>query len=344
MLDKALQAIAELYGWKIEGTTHLASGLINTTSLVQTDKGKFIVQQLNTKVFTKPQIIHNNIALVNAYLQKHAPNYLFLAPIATASQVHLHLLNGYYYRVFIYLDNTQTIQVVENENQAFEAACQFGKFTSLLNGFNATQLQDTLTNFHNPTLSYNQFTHAIATANAQRLKQASKLIEQVFEQEKICQRYVYFTQHTHTHKRVTHHDTKISNVLFDATGKGVAIIDLDTMMAGYFLSDVGDMIRTYTCPVSEEEKSTNLIEVRKLYLAALREGYLQNMHAQLNKFELEHFYFAGEVLIYMHAVRFLTDYLNNDVYYHTTYTDQNFVRANNQLALLIAFQKLIKEM
>ena len=142
-------------------------------------------------------------------------------------------------------------------------------------------------------------------------------------------------------KRVTHHDTKISNVLFDGQDKGICVIDLDTVMPGYFLSDVGDMFRTYSCPVSEEEKNLYLVMVRKDFMQAIEKGYLSAMTDELSQFEKDHLYFGGEMLIYMQAIRFISDYLNNDIYYGSRYPGHNLVRTQNQVRLLEEFQKAI---
>ena len=109
-------------------------------------------------------------------------------------------------------------------------------------------------------------------------------------------------------------------------------------MPGYFISDVGDMIRTYVCPVSEEEQDLNKINIRADFLKAIQDGYFSEMENQLNNFEKDHFYFAGEFLIYMQAIRFLTDYLNNDIYYGCKYEKHNLIRAQNQIILLQQYQ------
>jgi Ser/Thr protein kinase RdoA (MazF antagonist) len=134
--------------------------------------------------------------------------------------------------------------------------------------------------------------------------------------------------------RVTHHDTKISNVLFDANDNGLCVIDLDTVMPGYFISDVGDMLRTYLSPVSEEEADLSKIDIREDYFEAILKGYLSEMKDELSTEELSHFLYAGKFMIFMQATRFLTDYLLNDIYYGAKYEDHNLVRANNQIALL----------
>ena len=134
--------------------------------------------------------------------------------------------------------------------------------------------------------------------------------------------------------RVTHHDTKISNVLFDENGKGICVIDLDTIMPGYFISDVGDMFRTYLSPANEEVKDFNAIDVRDDFFRAIVQGYVSTMGTELTEEEKRLILYSGKFIVYMQAMRFLADYCNNDVYYGARYEEQNFVRAGNQLQLL----------
>ena len=118
------------------------------------------------------------------------------------------------------------------------------------------------------------------------------------------------------------------------------MIDLDTIMPGYFISDVGDMMRTYLPTVSEEEKDFSKIEVRHKFYQAIVNGYANEMQTELSEDEGNYFFYAGVFMIYMQALRFLTDYINNDVYYGARYPNHNFVRAGNQIMLL---QRLLEK-
>ena len=106
------------------------------------------------------------------------------------------------------------------------------------------------------------------------------------------------------------------------------------MMPGYFISDLGDMLRTYLSPVSEEEKNFSKIEIRDEYFVSIIKGYLGELHDELTSAEKEHFVYAGKFMIYMQAIRFLSDHLNNDIYYGARYPNHNLVRAGNQFQLL----------
>jgi len=137
-----------------------------------------------------------------------------------------------------------------------------------------------------------------------------------------------------------HHDTKISNVLFYENNRGICVIDLDTIMPGYFFSDIGDMMRTYLCAVIEESREWGAIEIRDEYYAAILQGYLSQMGVYLSKTEKQHFFDAGCLMIYLQALRFLTDYLNSNIYYGARYPLHNLNRAKHQTILL---QQLLKK-
>ena len=136
-------------------------------------------------------------------------------------------------------------------------------------------------------------------------------------------------------------DTKISNVLFDSMDKGVCVIDLDTVMSGYFISDLGDMFRTYLSSANEEEQDVQMVIAREDYLKAILEGYKEKMADLMSDIESQNILYAGEFMIYMQALRFLTDYLNNDVYYSIHYETNNLTRTLNQLTLLKSYRSII---
>ena len=339
MNDHTLDTLRLAYGWNDVKLSVINSGLINSTWKATAAARAYVLQQVNTHVFKRPDKIDENLERLASYLGEKAPGYLFTAPVKTKKGKGLVQIDDTYYRVFEWVNGSHTISVVENTGQAFEAASQFGRFTALLEGFDAHTLHITLPGFHNLNLRYHQFENALRNGNKERMQGSAHTIEDLQSQLSILARYNSFISHPEARIRVTHHDTKISNVLFNEEEKGICVIDLDTVMPGYFLSDVGDMLRTYVCPVSEEEKNLERVVVRKEFIIAIREGYLSAMGEKLSSFEKDHFYFAGEMLIYMQALRFMTDYLNNDAYYGSSYPGQNGVRACNQVMLLAAFQK-----
>jgi Ser/Thr protein kinase RdoA (MazF antagonist) len=320
------------------------NGLINTTWKIAHKEGnpEYILQKVNQQIFKQPADITFNTRLIDNYLKNHFPHYVFVAPIGTIKGDELVKTDDGFYRMFPFIANSHTIDVVEKPQQAYEAAKQFGRFTKLLSGFDASKLKITLPDFHNLTLRYQQFEAALQTGNCERIEQSKELIAAIKKNKRTVDEYEICREKFIS--RVTHHDTKISNVLFDEAGKGLCVIDLDTVMPGYFISDVGDMMRTYLCPVSEEEKDFSKIIIRKEFYAAIESGYLSEMGVELSEIEKQYFHYAGEFMIYMQALRFLTDHLNNDVYYGAKYEGHNLVRAGNQITLLQCLQQFNNEL
>jgi Ser/Thr protein kinase RdoA (MazF antagonist) len=317
------------------------SGLINSTWKITTGGREYILQKVNDAIFTRPEKIAHNIRMIAGYLQEHHPDYLFIAPLTTQDGAEMIYLEGEgFFRLFPFVTNSRSIDVVETPSQAFEAAAQFGRFTRMLTGMDTNLLEITLPEFHNLTLRYQQFRTALEKGNSERIAACGALIEALERHARIVETFEQIKGDPEFKLRVTHHDTKISNVLFDARGKGLCVIDLDTAMPGYFISDVGDMMRTYLSPVSEEEPDFSKIEVRDDFYKAIVAGYYSEMKGELTSTEQGHFFYAGLFMIYMQALRFLTDYLNNDRYYGAKYGDQNKVRAGNQLCLL---QRLLEK-
>jgi thiamine kinase-like enzyme len=343
MEQSVLSSIAIAYGWSAPICRPVQSGLINHTWQVTAAQNVFLLQAINTQVFRFPELIDRNLTLLADYFQQSNPAYLFTAPVKTMDGKGLYTLGNETFRVFPWVTGSHTIDVVVNTHQASSAAMAFGRFTALSTQFDCTQLGITLPEFHHLPLRHMQFMEAVKDGNPIRVKECDDAIQWLQSQTNIVHTFTVFTTHHDVKQRVTHHDTKISNVLFDAADNSLCVIDLDTVMPGYFLSDVGDMFRTYVCPVSEEEQDLGKICIRKEYLQAIAEGYLQkgSMKSQLSQFELDHFYFAGEMMIYMQALRFMTDYLLNDRYYGKKYPTHNKVRAENQIRLLQLFKEAI---
>lgn len=321
--------------------TPFGSGLINSTWKVTTAKDSYILQRINTGIFKAPQAIADNLEKLNAYLHTTVPGYLFAAPLP-ASDGRLMVMDGNeYYRLLPFIKNSHTVDVVSSVDEAYEAAKQFGKFSRLLNNFDTTELQYTLPDFHNLGLRVAQFQSALRAADVTRLDKAAKELELVNQHTDIAGIYQNIVANNTIPLRVIHHDTKINNVLFDEDNKGLCVIDLDTVMPGYFISDVGDMMRTYLSPANEEEQNLSKIHIRTENLAAIYKGYMEEMGDILTDAEKELFYYSGSFMIYMQAVRFLADYLNGDVYYHTSYPGQNLARAQNQLTLLERYTEAV---
>ena len=338
-----LRSILSQYGLDEQHCTvqPFGSGLINHTWKVSHKSGNYILQRINHNVFKQPYHIAANLRLIGDYLKQHYQTYLFTTPLVTErNEDIIHDTAQGYFRLFNFVSGSHTVDVVNTPQQAFEAARQFGKFTRLLSGMDINALKVTLPDFHNLSLRYQQFLQAVHEGNRTRKTTSAEAIEFLQQHNGIVATYEKIKQDPDFKLRVTHNDTKISNILFDENEKGLCVIDLDTVMPGYFISDVGDMMRTCLSPVSEEERDFSKIAIRDKYFKAIVQGYLQEMNEELSATEKLYFVYAGKFIIYMQALRFLTDYLYNDTYYGAKYPEHNFVRATNQIVLL---QRLLEK-
>jgi Ser/Thr protein kinase RdoA (MazF antagonist) len=334
-IEDILKDILNQYGFKISDVSISAfgTGLINRTWLVTDEKSskQFILQRINHAVFKSPEAIAENISLIDAFIKKNYPDYLFEAPLKTIEGQDMVKANDEYFRLYRFVEGSHTVDVVQDSKQAYEAAKQFGKFTANLTNFDVNLLKITLPDFHNLPLRFEQFKMSLKNGNPQRIKQCKKTIQKLLDYGYIAEEA---TKITKMPIRVIHHDAKISNVLFDRENKGMCLIDFDTIMPGYYISDIGDMMRTYLSPICEEENDGTKHEIRMDFFEAIVSGYMSEMGNVLTSLEKSYFVYSGSFMIYMQALRFITDYLNNDVYYGAKYETHNLVRGENQLALL----------
>ena len=332
-MDKILRA----YGLDKKNfeITPVATGHINKTyKLIGTES--YILQRVNKDVFKDPGIIASNLRLAANYLKRNFPEYLFVGsiPLLNGNEM-VYDRDGFPWRLFPYRKNTITIDQVGSAEEAFSAASAFGGLTRCLDKIETKGFMEVIPRFHDLELRFQQFESSLKRASAERMQLASESIEACQGSQTLVDKYKELTAGNSLRLRITHNDTKINNVLFDTISRRtVAVIDLDTLMPGYFIYDLGDMVRTFVCPVSEEEKDLSKIIFRKEIYDALLTGYLSEMGEVLSPEEKKAVPFAGKMMTYIMAMRFLTDYLNNDVYYHTTYPGQNLVRAKNQCELL----------
>ncbi|MBB2147012.1 phosphotransferase [Pedobacter sp. LMG 31464] len=331
--------IIEAYGFTADNISlqQIGSGHINLTYLLSSlkDDKKYILQNINTEVFKDPFAIANNIKAVADYLKEHNPDYLFPAPVTTLNGDAMAHHNDEYWRLLPFVADTIAFDTLSEPKQAYEAAKQFGKFSRLLNQFDTSVLNDTIPGFHDLAWRYEQFTFALSKTSASLKASANHEIETALHHHFIVDYYHSYEHSKDFPNRVMHHDTKISNVLLNATTNiGVCVIDLDTLMPGKFISDLGDMMRTYLCAFSENETDLNKIKIRLPYFEATVKGYLSEMKDILTPTEKELILFSGRYMVYMQALRFLTDYLSGSIYYPITYPTQNLDRAKNQFKLL----------
>jgi Ser/Thr protein kinase RdoA (MazF antagonist) len=317
----------------ISGTvTPIGSGHINKTYKIGSS---YILQRINNKVFTRPEDIASNLEHAQQHLAKHHRDYLFIAPVRGL----VYDDEGYPWRLYPYIENSYTIDETNNVDQAYDAAKCFGRFGKFMKGADLSQYKPTIHRFHDLSLRYDQFELALASTTIETRIIAAKEIEAAIRHKNIVDHYNSIIKSNTLKPGIFHNDTKINNVLFDGTSrKAIAVIDLDTVMEGYFIYDLGDLVRTVVSPVSEEEKDLDKIVVRKEFYDAMIDGYLSEMQDADRSLAS----FAGIMMTYIMAIRFLADYLRGNTYYHVNYPDQNLVRAKNQLRLVELLQQVGK--
>lgn len=323
--------------------TDFGTGLIHRTYLVsKNNEPVYILQEINTAVFKSPETIAENLESLSEFLNNRNQQVFFPVNLKTLSGNSYCINQGNYYRLTKFVAGSHSIDFCATPNDAFEAAMQFGKFTAAFKDFDVQKIKPSIPQFHDLSFRWKQFSDSLTNGNKDRIIFAEKEISQIQQEYHLVQKFDEISISTYFKQRVTHHDTKISNVLFDERGKGICVIDLDTVMPGYFISDLGDMFRTYLAFSSEEEVDFTKIIVRPDFYKALVHGYLENMSDQMTPEEIDQIDYAGEFMIYMQALRFLTDFLNDDIYYGTKYELNNYNRTINQLVLLEQFRNIKK--
>ena len=242
----------------------------------------------------------------------------------------------------IFIEGSQTFNTVEKVQIAYEAGKLMGTFLHLTSDFDTSALTEIIPNFHSMSFRYQQFEIALKKASEERQDVAKKYIALVQQRKEEMHVLESLQKSGEIPIRVTHNDTKISNALFDKNDKGLCVIDTDTVMSGIVHFDFGDAIRTICNTVAEDEKNIALVNFNKEYYEAYKKGFLEKIGDSLTEVEKAYLPLGAKTMIFIMALRFLTDYLNNDSYYKTSYKEHNLDRAKNQFKLMEMFTATIK--
>jgi len=331
----------------ITNISPINGGLINHSWKIECPhKPNFLLQKINTAVFHQPKYIQQNYINIWQYAEFEFTGLRLPTPLYFTPNDNLYRDDqGNYWRAFEFIDDAYSIAVAQKPAQAKATAKTFAKFTAAFDDFNTDQLKVVIPNFHNLSFRYAQLEEALAGEQYERLAKTCALISELKGREQYKHFYELITESPESFRtRVMHHDAKIANVLFSKkTGKVICAVDFDTVMPGYYFSDIGDIIRSMAC--SEDENCTQLdrIEIRTDFYDVIITGYLEVMGKQLTDAEKKYIHHAGILMIYMQALRFLSDYLNGDKYYRIQYPEQNFDRALNQLTLLKKLEAFLEK-
>jgi Ser/Thr protein kinase RdoA (MazF antagonist) len=327
------------------------SGHINDTYCavfeIGAEQRRFILQRINRNVFKNPAALMENIQRVTGHLGAKVADEpdggrMVLVLIPTRDHRPFHVDGeGNYWRAYRFIENARTFDTVESTEQAYEAARAFGQFQQLLVDLPAARLHDTIPGFHDTPRRLAMFEQALAADVAGRVSLAGAEIEFALARRSVAGVLL----DADLPERVIHNDTKFNNVMFDdATGRGICVVDLDTVMPGLVLYDFGDMVRTATSPAQEDELDLTRVTMQFPMFEALVRGYLSTAGGFLTKAERRHLAVAGKVITYEQGLRFLTDYLAGDTYYKVAREGHNLDRCRTQFKLIESIEAQEAEM
>lgn len=355
---KKQEAIA---AFKIEGecysSDNYGNGHINDTFLLKcktTDgvEHKYILQRMNHEVFKNPDELIENISGVTRHLKKkiQANNGDVLRETLNLVETNDGKLLfkdsiGSYWRNYLFIDNATCFDLVEKPDHFYQSGVAFGQFQNLLADYPAKTLHETIVDFHNTQKRYETFINAVELDKVGRAKAVAAEIDFIKQRKadtEVCNALIAKGE---LPVRVTHNDTKLNNVMIDnATGKGLCVLDLDTVMPGLNMNDYGDSIRFGASTAKEDETDLSKVEMSLELFETYTKGFLSACGSALTKKEIEMLPFGAKIMTFECGMRFLTDYLEGDHYFRTHYENHNLDRCRTQLKLVSDMESKWNEM
>lgn len=323
--------------------------------IIRNSSGKtcrYMLQRINHNVFKNPEKLMDNIKRVLTHIRKRIladggdPMREVLTIIRTKDGgCYYKSPEGYYWRAYIYLEDATTYQIVEKPEHLYSAGMAFGKFQQQLSDFPACELYETIPDFHNTVKRFEKFEQVLKEDKLDRAKNAADEVAFVLERKEDASRLINLRNAGELPLRVTHNDTKFNNVMIDIrTGKAMCVIDLDTVMPGLSLYDFGDAIRSGTNPASEDEKDLTKVKMDIDLYEYFTRGFLEAGASFLTPNEIENMPFAAKLMTFEVGMRFLTDYLEGDVYFKTHREGHNLDRARTQLKMVRDMEMKMEKM
>ena len=314
---------------------------------------RYTHQRVNKNVFKNPPEVMDNIKSVTDFMRRSyketghddiSRRTLTLVPTKDG-KLYYQDDDGEFWRTYLMVENVKTYEVLSSPELAEQLGQIIGDFQNRLAKYDGPRLNDTIPRFHDMHLRYEQLDEALAKDVKNRATGISKELEFLAANR---ERGMVLSDGLASGKLkegITHNDTKINNILFDEkTDSPYCVIDLDTVMPGTVLFDVGDLIRTATNTAEEDEKDTSKVGFNMPIFKSLIKGYYSQAKGFLSDYEKSLLAESGRCITLIMAVRMITDYLNGDVYYHIDYPEHNIVRARTQIALIQAMDKVWPEL
>ena len=326
---------------RIERVEPLGEGLINDTYKVYVNDCEtpaYVLQRINNNVFKDVDMLQNNINAVTSHIRgklidkgEEDLDRKVLRFIDTKDGKNYHYDGEKYWRMMLFVKDSFTRQSVTPE-YSYIAGRSFGEFEGYLSDME-TPIGEIIPDFHNIEFRLMQLREAVCNDAVGRVEDVRQLIEDIESRAFKMSLGERLYREGRLPKRICHCDTKVNNMLFDAEGKVLCVIDLDTVMPSFVFSDFGDFLRTAANTGDEDDKCLENIDFDMAIFKAFTKGYLEGTRDFLLPIEIECLPYAAMLFPYMQTVRFLADYINGDTYYKIKYPDHNLVRAKAQWRL-----------
>lgn len=318
------------------------SGHINDTFRLDYGENDYILQRINTNVFTRPVELMENVVNVTNFLREKItemggdPARETLTVVLTKDGGNLYIdKDDNAWRAYHFVKGTKSYDLIEDPQQFYASGVAFGNFQKLLADFPIDTLNYTIDNFHHTPSRFETFMNALEADVVGRAKTCQKEIDMIIAEKEFVKTLWDLHEKGELALKVTHNDTKLNNVLFDkASDEAICVIDLDTVMPGFALDDFGDSIRFGATTALEDEKDLNKVNFDIDLFETYVKGFLEGADGSLTDLEITLFPVGAKMLTIETAIRFLTDYLQGDTYFKTAYDDHNLVRSRTQLKLV----------
>lgn len=324
-------------------------GHINDSFVLELPEDRrYFLQRINHHVFRDPESLILNMVKVNAAMEKHFGNEGNPYPQLLRSRNKTFFYkdpDGNFWRVTTFVPGSRSFNIAENAEVAREGAAAFSRFQMVMNQEFPEEYPPTIPDFHHLGKRLKALEKAIAEDARSRSSLAGKEVTFALGRLEYGRHLEKLLLSKTIPIRVTHNDTKLNNVLFRSDRiEHICVVDLDTVMPGTLLYDYGDMVRTFTSPVEEDEPDPGRVVFRKDIFDALTDGYLSSLRESLTTGEKENLLFGAKVMLLMIGARFLTDFLEGDHYFKTSRENHNLERCRNQFVLLDQLEEMEDEL
>ena len=329
----------------------LGAGHINDSYRVKSGDNEYVLQRINHQIFKDVDKLQDNIVRVTNHIRAKLEErkvedidrkVLSFIP-ANDGKYYYKDAEGNYWRVMHFINDSKSYDTI-NPELAYRAGLAFGDFQKMLADLPDGPLFETIPNFHNMEFRLEEFREAVEKDEADRVGKVSDLIEEIEARAEEMTKPERLHREGLLPKRTNHCDTKVNNILFDSNDQVLCVVDLDTVMPGYVLSDFGDFMRTGANTGEEDDTNLDNVSIDLDIFEGYTKGYLENAASFLTDVEIENLAFGAKLLTYMQTVRFLTDYLNGDTYYKTKHKEHNLERTLAQFKLLTSMEENFEKM